>query len=559
MRLSNEEVAFRLQENKERYGDVRGQFETIRWRATEDLFWFASSFLGLGLGYDSASGKNRFDPVFHGWLCDVISRPGSSLVMIPRDHLKTTFVNLYLAQQVLKRMDAIKAAVFSSSATVAEGAISEVDAYLSLPRVLHYFGDKVPDPGSSYKSWKTHNKNALTPRRFPHLRPKPIKEEAVQGWGWGKRVAGLHFDLAVFDDIVDPDNASSDHLRNKVKTWVAYMKSVLDPHGKLLIIGTRYHFADLYQTVIEEDLVDYVVERTALEIPGEFGSGKPDELEDEKYKPIYSFYTRDMLVEIKRDRHGLTKSNVVFNSQYFMNPSPDSEKPFPPPQPTFKELSVGDRDDLEWYLTCDAAYGTKETNDQSGLCLAAMDRTGHLWCVKAWGVRRRYEEVSNIILDIMQEYPLRRIGIESNAFDMCKYILEAEKRKREQDNLTRIYMPEIHPIKVYTGRSKAERVAARLGGFVRSYRVTIQADQLELIKQMSDFPAGSYDDLVDALDMMVPLTSDNPSDQVEARPVSKLPDGHASQTLADILRARDLEYTDKANKWASQFNRRTSV
>ena len=94
---------------------------------------------------------------------------------------------------------------------------------------------------------------------------------------------------------------------------------------------------------------------------------------------------------------------------------------------------------------------------------------------------------------------------------------------------------------------------------MRSYRVTIQQDQLELIKQMSDFPAGSYDDLVDALDMMVPLTSDNPSDQVEARPVSKLPDGHASQTLADILRARDLEYTDKANKWASQFNRRTSV
>ena len=159
--------------------------------------------------------------------------------MMPRDHLKTTFVNIYIAQQMLARPASLRAAVFSAGPLVAEGAIREIRQILTHPKVLYYFGEEIPDPGQSFKSWMVNNKNAITPRRrFKGVKKIP-KEDTVQAWGWGKGFTGEHVNLLVLDDIVDPANINTPELRQKVKVWVAYMKSVLDPHGRMLVVGTQ--------------------------------------------------------------------------------------------------------------------------------------------------------------------------------------------------------------------------------------------------------------------------------------------------------------------------------
>ena len=57
------------------------------------------------------------------------------------------------------------------------------------------------------------------------------------------------------DDLVDEENARTEGQREKVRTW--YFKTLLpclEPDGRLFIVGTRYHFLDLYGLLIKNEL-----------------------------------------------------------------------------------------------------------------------------------------------------------------------------------------------------------------------------------------------------------------------------------------------------------------
>ena len=64
---------------------------------------------------------------------------------------------------------------------------------------------------------------------------------------------GLHFDVIGCDDLANFDNSRSELQRERMKTWFrTTLLPTLMSDGSVHIVGTRYHFADLYQMVIEE-------------------------------------------------------------------------------------------------------------------------------------------------------------------------------------------------------------------------------------------------------------------------------------------------------------------
>lgn len=78
-------------------------------------------------------------------------------------------------------------------------------------------------------------------------RDKAKKEPTIMAVGVGGQVVGKHFDRVYADDIVLEENARTEVMREKLKIWwYKSFKPTFEPHCRVKVIGTRYHFADLY-------------------------------------------------------------------------------------------------------------------------------------------------------------------------------------------------------------------------------------------------------------------------------------------------------------------------
>ena len=523
----------KMVELDQQYGadEDRVMREFTRWRVRHDTFWFGSKFLGMGSGMEN--GKHRVDPVFHGWVCDELNAPGSCMILLPRDHMKSSWVAVWCAQQVLIDPARCRIAIFSKAENVARRMISTIVDHLTRDDTLELFGDLIPHPGTpaTFSSWETKTTSQFCAQRFPDGRAHDDYrpgEPQVQAWGIGKSLTGMHFDVAVLDDIIDEQNVTTPEEIVKSKLWLSYALPKLSPGGKLVVVGTRYHYNDVYQTILDsadeageaEPIVDRIVMRSAVELPGVPEAVPPEMLDDDRTVPIYSFYTKQMLRRTRLNMYRTSGSNVVFNSQYFMNPTGVEDRPFPPPQPIYGERMTADRlasgevpkaaaeelptGDYKYFMAVDQAMKAKSTSDQTAIVVAAIDQRGYIYYLHAEGMIARPEEVCRRIIALCDhQYHISRIGFEENAFEHYQYIVAREWEDYQITEQRRVRQPEIMEVKVDRRKTKAQRVNTRLGAYVRSRRVAIHWTLTELMEQMDLFPHGGYDDLVDGADIIV--------------------------------------------------------
>ena len=100
-------------------------------------------------------------------------------------------------------------------------------------------------------------------------RTKPAKEPTVMCIGIGGQLVGKHFDVVICDDLVDEDNSRTEYMRNRIKVWYyKVLHPTIEPHARLHIIGTRYHFDDLYGHLISNDMAGKVHRIMALDDRG---------------------------------------------------------------------------------------------------------------------------------------------------------------------------------------------------------------------------------------------------------------------------------------------------
>jgi phage terminase large subunit-like protein len=85
------------------------------------------------------------------------------------------------------------------------------------------------------------------------IRPMPLANATFTALGVGTSLAGHHFDILIFDDVVDTDHQSSPILRKRVWDWfrfVAMQTLSTAEETQAHIIGTLYHPDDLYHHII---------------------------------------------------------------------------------------------------------------------------------------------------------------------------------------------------------------------------------------------------------------------------------------------------------------------
>lgn len=456
-------------------GDEQSATHTyVKWKCLTDLYFLSSEVLGLRKATEGQ--RKRWDPRFHRWMAKILERPHDTLLLVPRGHMKSTMVKVRIVQMILQN-PMIRIGLFSRTSGLVEEQLNDIKNMLQTSLLRHYFPDLIPDPGKRWSGWQRATANELTLKRDPEWGRIP-QESQVEAWGAGATITGRHYDVVVFDDILNEQSCSTPEQIRKVRDFYSYVQSIKEPDGFEYVIGTRYHYGDLYGTIIKENWFgNRVFVRSAIE----------------DGKPIYSFFTLKMLDKIKK-RQG----PFEWSCQYMNNPVPADFQIFAPPQPMYAHLP---EDRYDYYITVDPAATTEKYSDETAIAVGAVNQKGILYVLEANGHKLPPNEVAEVLISKMEKYRPKKVGIELGLQSALKYVIDSKLSEYYMRTGTSL-STHFEPIKISRVLSKENRINRSLGAFVREGKIFLHESLNDLFMQMEFFPRGEHDDLVDAVSML---------------------------------------------------------
>lgn len=459
----------------------------LRYKAQTDLFFLGYHILDWKTPKKNKTfkrrknGMKRIDIKFHRWLANFLQIDDDLLCLVPRDHLKSTWLKLDLVRQILNN-SYVRIGLFSVSAGLGRDQLKDIKNTLMNPMLRRLFPDILPPRDK----WEKDDRDTLTILR-------PDKNLILQGpqitvRGTGGTITGHHVDIAYLDDIIDPSTVTTPEQMKKSEDWWAYIQSVVENSGIIKVVGTHYHYNDLYSLMIKNKHFDKkrIVRRPAIE----------------NGKVIYSsWYTKKDLGQIR-----LRNSSYIFSCQYMLNPIPKEDQIFPPPQPTFIPPIPKDEKGYKYYITLDPAATIKSYSDETGMIIAAVNHLKQIWIVEAIGMKKKGNEIADILIRKCVQYKPEKVGIEFGLQTALQYIIEQRKDAYQIQNQIEVPLY-IEPIQVSNKMSKGARVNHTLGAFIRARTVFISEYCRELLAEMEHFTGKGKekDNLVDAASMLFQL------------------------------------------------------
>ena len=448
----------------------------LQWKCMTDLFFLGYEVIGLKEAKDRNTGRRLVDHKFHGWLCTVLDTKDDVMVIVPRRHMKTTWVKIKLIQNILKN-PFVRQAMFSSTSSLVEQELSSIKKMLQTPKLMALFPQIIPDPGKKGAGWEVNRASELTMHRDPGEQSSP-QECQIEVYGAGSTVTGKHFDIHIYDDLINEKTTQTLEQVNKTREWYGYIQGVLEPGGQEIYIGTPYHYADLTTFIRNEGIYDKIYKRSVVE-GGEI---------------IYKYFTQKMLDKIKK-----RMTPYQWSCQWVCDPMPQEDQLFPPPHPMFTELPPGK---YAYYISVDPAATINTWSDETAIVVAAVNEIGHVFIVDAFHFKKTGDQTAEFILQLNERYQPRKIGIEFRLQEHLRYVIDLTKSNWEASQKKPIFLP-IEGIDI-SNKSKYDRINLTLGSFMRSNRMAIKANLTDLMTQMSLFNRNysGKDDLVDACSMI---------------------------------------------------------
>lgn len=193
----------------------------------------------------------RWSSPLHDEATAVIEAPGDrKILLLPRGHQKSTIFSVgWMIQQILKDPD-IRVKIISATWPLAKDLLHQTKSILEQSALPEIFGNFL-EPKCR---WTTDNIDVAQRTRW-------LKDPTISTAGIDTGKTGAHCDLMIFDDIVTPENTTTPEQVRKVIDGYQACLPLLDPGGRILIIGTRYVMADIY---------GYLIENEARSINGKF-------------------------------------------------------------------------------------------------------------------------------------------------------------------------------------------------------------------------------------------------------------------------------------------------
>lgn len=216
----------------------------------------------------------------------------------PRKHGKSQCVGINYPAWLIGRYPDIHITLVGKTATLVEQNLAEITELVEKSPEYHStFGNIKPDKPQAW-----HNSQIYV------RRPTISKFPTIHATGIYGPLTGGGNDLIIADDIIDEENVTTRAQIQKASLWFhKVLLTTMFPWGACLVIGTRWHYNDLYSELLEK-WPNQVLKAILNE--KEIAEGKPP-------KVLWpEFWPYPKLME-KKDDIG----TVFFNCQYQNDPT----------------------------------------------------------------------------------------------------------------------------------------------------------------------------------------------------------------------------------------------
>jgi len=380
------------------------------------------------------------------------------LLLWPRGHAKTETTTINYASWLVGNYPDIHINIVTKTASLAEEILTAlITRFESDQNYRTIFGNLKP---SQPKKW--------TSQELIVLRCEISKNPTLKATGLMGPITGGRSDLIICDDIIDEENIRTPLQLEKVNTWFnKVLIPTLYPWGGIIVIGTRWSYADIYANLLKSWPYDI---KQAISKDG---------------TALWPNYWSLEKLEERRKEIG----SIFFNCQYQNDPT----------------TMQGDLLKAEWlhpwedlppetlpnYAGVDPSLGE---GDYFGIATVSIDRTrkqGYLRDV--WAEHKPFPLIMKEVLpQFHQKYHYQKIYMETNFW---------------QKILT--FMPELQGlpiVPVQTVKNKEARFIPMSSHF-ESKRMLVNPlllnRQSEFWLEWVQFPRGQHDDALDATEIVV--------------------------------------------------------
>jgi len=400
--LKELETAYQITQERIKELDTVYRHLSKREEALNDLFVFARDVLGF---------RELYEPL-HRPLCETISddRILRRLILLPRGHFKTTVISIAYPLWVLCRNQDARIALCSKAAGKAEENLEEIIQRAQRDEFQDLFGDIVGHPSK----WPVCRKDKVRiPRKGSTTGP------SIAAYSIESSEVGRHFDKMILDDIVDAENVNSVTSRDNTWSWFGRQLSVLDPGSVMTVVGTRWHFDDVYSRILSElprhdgtNPVGWWVERRAA-------------IEDGKLL-FPGRFTREILDEIRR-----VQGDYIYSCFYLNDPVGEGMNPFSSRRMAWidyvrpedrKRDPAARRHMISWpYLLVDPAATKKEYSCYSGIILGDALSDSTFVVRQAWLDKLHPDQLIDRLSELALEHDVKTVVIEDEAYQKSLY------------------------------------------------------------------------------------------------------------------------------------------
>lgn len=474
--------------------------QKIALKCKEDLYYLAKYILGYEL----------MEPHVHQELCDYTTsllpshpnlpettgqteglesqfdpRNKNLLLLMPRGTFKSSVVTIGFPLQMLLNEPDIRILLDSETFGKSKAFLSELKGHLEQNEkyraIYHAIHGVYPDSVDGVR----RNKELLwtDSQIVVQARKRFRKEPTISCAGIDVTKNGMHYDLIICDDLHSEKNVTNkEQIDQVIDHWkLAY--SLLDPGMPMIVIGTRWHFSDLYQHILdtERDGFNILIKR-AINHDGSLLF--PERL------------TEKFLEDVKRKQ-----GTSIFSKQYLNEPVDDENATFKRSNMIRKPWAEVKDLPINWYMSVDPSY-EGEYSDYTAMIIAGMDHQRQLYVRHLLRAKMTYADIIQNMFDLWGRFKPKMILLETlGAQKSIMYELN------NQQKLKGTWLP-IQEIR-QRPTAKEERIRA-LAPFYEFHRIfhikeCPQLDDLEY--ELSTFPSGKHDDMIDALSTILEVAT----------------------------------------------------
>lgn len=420
------------------------------------------------------------DDIDRDWLYDVIreveAAPDGYIDLWAREHYKSTIITFGMTVQNILNAPDITVGIFSYKVGAAKGFLKQIRRELEDNKLLiKLFPDILyPNPAHQSPQW---NEDGIIVKR----RTNP-KECTVEAHGViESQPTGRHFQLLVYDDVVDERFVSTpDQIAKTTKMWELSTNLGSDG-GRVRYIGTRYHYDDTYRTIMDRGIAIPRIK------PGT-DDGTPDG------KPV--FFSQEYM-DLKRR----AQSPYVFSCQILQDPQADSIIGFR--EDWLKYWHPENLGKMNRYIFVDPASGKKKTNDFTCMMVVGMSADDNYYIIDMVRDRLDLDQKAKMLMFLHRRYKPTMVYYEE--YGLMADIEHCQWRMAKEQYRFKI-------TKVAGKLNKLDRIQKLIPLF-KQERVYIPAEMNKLDYQgvsqdltnvfvnqeYLNFPFAQHDDMLDAL------------------------------------------------------------